>query len=66
MSEEFKISVKLISKKHVKAFALACAEKKAHKLTRVGGEFYLKCEAQMKDFIRRYVNSLPSKGKTII
>lgn len=55
----------LINKKHVKAFALACAQNKAHKLTRVGGEFYLKCDAQMKDFIRRYVHSLPSKGKTI-
>lgn len=66
MSEEIKIVVKLINKKHVKAFALACAEKRAHKLTRVGGEFFLKCEAQMKDFIRRYVHSLPSKGKTIL
>lgn len=55
----------LINKKHVKAFALACGEKRAHKFTRVGGEFYLKCEAQMKEFIRRYVQSLPSKGKTI-
>jgi len=54
----------LINKKHVKEFALACASQKAHKLTLVGGEFYLKCEAQMKDFIRRYVHSLPFKGKT--
>ena len=59
------IRVKQISKKHVKQFALACAEKRAHKLTRVGGDFFIKCEAQMKEFIRSYVQSLPSKGKTI-
>ena len=57
--------VKLISKKHVKEFALLCAEKRAHKLTRVGGDFYIRCEAQMKEFIRSQVQSLPSKGKTI-
>ena len=56
----------LINKKHVKAFALACAEKRAHKFTRVGGEFLLKCEASTKEFIRQYVHHLPSKGKTII
>lgn len=55
----------LINKKHIRAFALACAEKRAHKFTRVGGEFFLKCEASTKEFIRQYVQSLPSKGKTI-
>jgi len=55
----------LINKKHVKAFALACAEKRAHKFTRVGSEFFLKCEASTKEFIRKYVQTLPSKGKTI-
>ena len=59
------IKVKLISKKHVKLFALAEAEKRAHKFTRVGGEFYLKCEANLKGFIRDYVHGLPSVGKTI-
>jgi len=55
----------LINKKHVKGFALACAGHRAHKLTRVGSEFYIKCEAQMKEFIRGYIRSLPSRGKTI-
>ena len=59
------IKVKLVSKKHVKLFALAMAEKRAHKFTRVGGEFYLKCEANLKEFIRDYVHGLPSVGKTI-
>ena len=56
---------KLISRKHVKAYALAMAENRAHKFTRVGADFYLKAEAQLKVFIRQYVKSLPSKGKTI-
>jgi hypothetical protein len=60
-----RVPVKLISKKHVKLFALAMAEKRAHKFTRVGGEFYLKCEANLKQFIRDYVHGLPSVGKTI-
>lgn len=59
------IRVKLVSKKHVKQFALACAEKRTHKFTRVGGDFFIKCEAQVKEFIRQYVQGLPSKGKTI-
>lgn len=59
------IKPKLISRKHVKSYALAMAEPRAHRFTRVGSEFYIKCEAQMKTFIRNYVRSLPSKGKTI-
>ncbi len=65
MSDQIKIVVKLISKKHVKAFALACAEHRAHRFNRVGGEFYLRCEAHLKEFIRQHVHRLPSKGKTI-
>ena len=59
------MSTKLISRKHVKAYALAMAEPRAHKFTRVGAEFYIKAELQLKEFIRPYVKSLPSKGKTI-
>jgi hypothetical protein len=59
------IKVKLLSRKHVKLFALAMAEKRAHRFTRVGGEFYLKCEANLKQYIRDYVHGLPSVGKTI-
>ena len=59
------MSTKLISRKHVKAFALAMAEGRAHKFTRVGGEFFIKVEANVKTFVRSYVRSLPSKGKTI-
>ncbi len=55
----------LINRKKVKLFALAMAEGRAHKFIRVGGEFLLKCEGHLKEFIRNYVHRLPSKGKTI-
>jgi hypothetical protein len=41
------------------------AKSRAHHFTRVGGEFFLKCEVNMKEFIRSYIRSIPSKGKTI-
>ena len=60
------IKVKPISKKHVKQFALDMAKSRAHNFTRVRGEFFIKCEANLKEFIRHYVQRLPSKGKTIL
>lgn len=60
------VKVRLINRKHVKEFALEMAKARAHKFTRVGGEFFLKCEANMKEFIRNYIRSIPSKGKTIL
>ena len=56
----------LINKKHVKLFALEMAKDRHHKFTRVGGDFLLKCEGQLKEFIRSYVRRMPSKGKTIL
>jgi hypothetical protein len=41
------------------------AGKRAHRFTRVGGEFYIKCEANLKQFIGDYIHRLPSAGKTI-
>ena len=64
MSAEIK--VKLINKKHVKQFALDMAKGRAHKFTRVGGQSFIKCEANLKKFIRHYVQRLPSKGKNIL
>jgi hypothetical protein len=61
-----KVTVRLINRKRVKEFALDMAKTRAHKFTRVGGEFFLKCEANMKEFIRNHVRSIPSKGKTIL
>ena len=59
------VQVKLISKKHVKAFALEMAKIRAHRFTRVSGDFLLLCEGHLKEFIRNHVRRLPSKGKTI-
>ncbi len=60
------VKVKLINRRQVKQFALDMAKSRAHKFTRVGGDFFLKCEGNLKEFIRSYVQSLPSKGKTIL
>lgn len=44
----------------MKAFVLEMAkENRHHKFTRVGADFYLKCEANLKEFIRSYVRRLP-------
>ena len=56
----------LLNKKQVNQFALDSAQLRVHKFTRVGGEFYIKCEANLQQFIRGYVRRLPSKGKTIL
>ena len=59
------VKVPLINRKHVKEFALEMAKGRAHKFTRVGGDFLLLCEGNLKTFIHNYVRRLPSKGKTI-
>jgi hypothetical protein len=56
----------LINKSKVKGFALEMAKHRHHKFTRVSKEFFPKCEALLKNFIRNHVQSLPSKGKTIV
>ena len=63
MSAEVK--VRLINRKHVKQFALEMAKDRAHKFTRVGGQFFIQCEANLKEFIKNHIRRLPSKGKTI-
>jgi len=55
----------LINRSKVKLFALEMAKGRAHKFTRVGSEFYIKCEANLKEFIRNQVQRHPSVGKTI-
>jgi hypothetical protein len=56
----------LINRRKVKEFALEMAKHRAHKFTRVGKDFFIKCEGNLKEFIRNYVHRLPSKGKTIL
>jgi len=60
------MKTQLINRSKVKQFALAVAEKRTHKFTRVGDQFLVRCEANTKEFIRQYVGRLPSKGKTIL
>ena len=55
----------LINRKAVKQFTMEMAKSRAHKFTRVSGDFLAKCEGHLKVFIRDYVHRLPSKGKTI-
>ena len=56
----------LLNRSRVKQFALDAAKSRAHKLTRVGGAFLDKCEANLRTFIHQYIQRLPSKGKTIL
>ncbi len=55
----------LLNKRQVKQFTLDAAKSRSHKFTRVGSDFSIQCETNLKQFIRSYVRSLPSKGKTI-
>ena len=55
----------LLNRSKVKQFTMTMAEKRAHKFTRVGGEFYVRCEVNLKAFIRDQVHRHPSLGKTI-
>lgn len=55
----------MINRRKVKLFALEMAKTRAHKFTRVGKEFFDRCEAQLKNYIRDQVHRHPSIGKTI-
>jgi hypothetical protein len=55
----------LINRRQVKEFALEMAKGRAHKFTWVGRDFFIKCECNLKQFIRTQIHSLPSKGTTI-
>ncbi len=56
----------LVNKRLVRTFTLEAAKSRAHRFTRVGSAFYVKCEANLRAFIRGYVQRLPSKGRTIL
>jgi hypothetical protein len=60
------IKTKLINRSHVRKFALDVAQSRGRKFTRVGGEFFLKCEGHLKEIIRSYVHRMPGVGKTIL
>ncbi len=52
-----------INRKKVKEFALEMAKGRAHKFTRVGSEFLVKCEGNLKEFIRFTSTVSPRKAK---
>jgi hypothetical protein len=54
-----------INKSVTRKFVLAAASKRAHKFTRVKASFYNKADANYKVWLMRYVEQLPSRGKTI-
>ena len=55
----------MLNRSKVKQFTMTMAEQRAHKFTRVGSEFFVRCEVQLKNFIRDQVHRHPSIGKTI-
>jgi hypothetical protein len=56
----------LLNRKRVKEFALEAAKVRAHRFTRMGSDFYVRCEACLREFIHNHIRRLPSKGKTIL
>jgi len=56
----------LLNRRRVKLYALEQAKHRAHKFTRVGNAFHIKCEAHLRQFKQSYIHRLPSKGKTIL
>ena len=54
-----------ITRAHCKDAALKAAEKKAHKFTRVGDEFFVWLDGVVARAIAERVQSQPSKGQTI-
>jgi hypothetical protein len=55
----------LLNRAKVKALALACAQRRARKFTRVSNEFYVGAEAALRNYIHRHVENHPSVGVTI-
>jgi hypothetical protein len=55
----------LLNQRRVREYTLHRAQTRAHRFTRVGQDFYVKCEARLREFIDGYIHRLPSKGRTI-
>lgn len=57
--------VKLISKTHVKTFAFSMGETRAWKFTRISDDFYVRCEANLKNFVRNEIAKHATRGVTL-
>lgn len=55
----------LINRAKVKSLALACAQQRARKFTRVGAEFYVAINAAVINAVHSRVASHPSVGVTL-
>ncbi|MAK37804.1 MAG: hypothetical protein CMC15_16720 [Flavobacteriaceae bacterium] len=55
----------LINRKQVSEFAKYCADKRAHKFTRVGSDFLDQIDLDVRAAIIARVNQQPSMGKTL-
>jgi hypothetical protein len=57
----------LINRAHIRTLALDVAAKHrpAQKFTRVADEFYTRLDAHVRDWVRKEIESQPSKGQTI-
>lgn len=55
----------LINRTHVKALALAYAQERARKFTRVGDDFYVAIDAAVRNAVRHRVMTAPSVGVTL-
>lgn len=55
----------LINHAKVKSLALACAQQRARKFTRVGAEFYVAINAAVANAVSNRVASHPSVGVTL-
>lgn len=55
----------LINRAKVKSLALACAQQRARKFTRVGAEFYVAINAAVANAVASRVANHPSVGVTL-
>ncbi len=55
----------LLNRAKVKALALACAQQRARKFTRVSNDFFVGAEAALRNYINSRVANHPSVGVTL-
>lgn len=61
----FIIKTPLLNQAKVRALALALAQQRARKFSRVSNEFYVGAEAALRNYIRQRVANHPSVGITL-
>jgi len=55
----------LVNRSRLRRFVLDVASQRRHRFTRVSEQFIEQVDAHLRTWVREYVQSLPSKGKTI-